>query len=169
LEIYRHCAPDATLEKVILINYEVKAMKNDDERSYERYKQYRRNKYRYEQEQIIFPIAVIVGLAVLISLWKYILIALAVIAALALVVVVLYLYLKKQLKSEQDIILSQEDAKEGVEAKINVYYNSQKVSFLFDIPSNVKDGQKFVAKDILFKNKKGKNIKKNVHFKVRVQ
>ena len=117
----------------------------------------------------MFPIAVIVGLAVLISLWKYILIALAVIAALALVVVVLYLYLKKQLKSEQDIILSQEDAKEGVEAKINVYYNSQKVSFFFDIPSNVKDGQKFVAKDILFKNKKGKNIKKNVHFKVRVQ
>ena len=114
-------------------------MKNDDERSYERYKQYRRNKYRYEQEQIIFPIAVIVGLAVLISLWKHILIALAVIVALALIVVVLYLYLKKQLKSEQDIILSQEDAKEGVEAKINVYYNSQKVSFLFDIPSNVKD------------------------------
>ena len=53
-------------------------MRNDDERSYERYKQYRRNKYRYEQEQIIFPIAIIVGGAILISLWKYILIAVAV-------------------------------------------------------------------------------------------
>ena len=144
-------------------------MKNDDERSYERYKQYRRNKYRYEQEQIMFPIAVIVGLAVLISLWKYILIALSVIAALALVVVVLFLYLKKQLKSEQDIILSQEDAKEGVEAKIYVSYKCQRVSFVFDIPSNVKDGQKFVAKNVLFKSKKGKSIKKNVHFKVRVK
>ena len=142
---------------------------NDDERSYERYKQYRRNKYRYEQEQIMFPIAVIVGLAVLISLWKYILIALAIIAVLALAVAVLYLYLKKQLKSEQDIVLSPEDAKYGVEAKINVSYNSQKVSFLFEIPPNVKDGKKLVAKNILFKNKKGKNVKKNVHFKVRVK
>lgn len=144
-------------------------MRSDDERSYERYKQYRRNKYRYEQEQIMFPIAVIIGLAVLISLWKYILIAMAIIAVLALVVTVLYIYLKKQLKSEQDIILSKEDAKEGVEAKINISYNSQIVSFVFDIPANVRDGQKFVAKNILFKNKKGKNVKKNVHFKVNVK
>ena len=165
MKIYRPYALDAILEKATLIEYEVIAM-NDDERSYERYKQYRRNKYRYEQEQIMFPIAVIVGLAVLISLWKYILIALAIIAVF---VAVLYLYLKKQLKSEQDIVLSPEDAKDGVEAKINVSYNSQKVSFLFEIPSNVKDGQKFVAKNILFKNKKGKNVKKNVHFKVRVK
>lgn len=34
-----------------------------DEHSYKRYKQYRRNKYRYEQEQITFPIAVILALA----------------------------------------------------------------------------------------------------------
>ena len=136
MKIYRPYALDAILEKATLIEYEVIAM-NDDERSYERYKQYRRNKYRYEQEQIMFPIAVIVGLAVLISLWKYILIALAIIAVLALAVAVLYLYLKKQLKSEQDIVLSPEDAKDGVEAKINVSYNSQKVSFLFEIPSNV--------------------------------
>ena len=141
-------------------------MRSDDQRSYERYKQYRRNKYRYEQEQIIFPIAVIVGLAVIISLWKYILIALAVVVILSLVVT---FYLKKQLKSEQDIILSQEDAKEGVEAKINVSYKCQRVSFVFDIPSNVKDGQKFVVKNVLFKSKKGKSIKKNVHFKVRVK
>ena len=168
MKIYRPYALDAILEKATLIEYEVIAM-NDDERSYERYKQYRRNKYRYEQEQIMFPVAVIVGLAVLISLWKYILIALAIIAVLALAVAVLYLYLKKQLKSEQDVVLSPEDAKDGVEAKINVSYNSQKASFLFEIPSNVKDGQKFVAKNILFKNKKGKNVKKNVHFKVRVK
>ena len=88
---------------------------------------------------------------------------------LAVVVAILYLYLKKQLKSEQDIVLSKEDAKEGVEAKISVLYDSQIVSFVFDIPSDVKDGQKFVAKNILFENKKGKKVKKNVHFKVIVQ
>ena len=144
-------------------------MKNDDERSYERYKRYRRNKYRYEQELIIFPIAIIVGLAVITSLWKYMLIALAVNVVLALAVAILYFYLKKQLKADQDIILSQENAKEGVEAKINVSYKTQRVSFNFDIPSNVKDGQKFVAKNVLFKNKAGKIIKKNVHFKVRLK
>ena len=144
-------------------------MRNDDERSYERYKQYRRNKYRYEQEQIIFPIAIIIGLSIIISLWKYILIAIAVVSFLAVVVAILYLYLKKQLKSEQDIVLSKEDAKEGVEAKISVLYDSQIVSFVFDIPSGVKDGQTFVAKNILFENKKGKKVKKNVHFKVIVQ
>ena len=84
MKIYRPYALGAILEKATLIDYEVIAM-NDDERSYERYKQYRRNKYRYEQEQIMFPVAVIVGLSVLISLWKFILIALAIIAVLALI------------------------------------------------------------------------------------
>lgn len=143
-------------------------MRNDDDRSYERYKQYRRNKYRYEQEQIVFPIAVILGLAIIISLWKYILIAIAAVLFLAVAVAILYLYLKKQLKSKQDIVLSKEDAKEGVEAKISVSYDSQIVSFVFNIPPDVKDGQKFVAKNILFENKKGKKVKKNVHFKVKV-
>ena len=142
-------------------------MKND-EKSYEQYKQYRQNKYRYEQEKIIFPIAVIVGIAILISLWKYIFIAIASICVLAAVAVFLYIYLKKQLVANQPIVLSKEDAKEGVEANISVIYDSQSVSFVFNIPPNVKDGQKFVAKNILFNNKKGKKIKKNVHFKVQV-
>ena len=143
-------------------------MRNDDERSYERYKQYRRNKYRYEQEQIIFPIAIIVGGAILISLWKYILIAVAVFFAFSVVVVIFYLHSKKQLKIEQDIVLSKEDTNEGVEAKINVSYNFQTVSFVFSIPPNAKDGQKFVARNILFEDKKGKIVKKNVHFKVQI-
>ena len=92
-------------------------MRNDDERSYERYKQYRRNKYRYEQEQIMFPIAIIVGGAILISLWKYILIAIAVICVLFVAVFVLYLYLKKQLKSEQDIVLSKKMPKKALKRK----------------------------------------------------
>ena len=61
----------------------VKAM-DRDERSYKRYKQYRRNKYRYEQEQIMFPIAVILGLALFIRYW-YVVIAIAAII-LALII-----------------------------------------------------------------------------------
>ena len=61
----------------------VKAM-DRDERSYKRYKQYRRNKYRYEQEQITFPIAVILGLALFIRYW-YVVIAIAAII-LALII-----------------------------------------------------------------------------------
>ena len=140
----------------------------NDERSYERYKQYRRNKYRYEQEQIVFPIAIIVGGAILISLLEYIFIAMVAIFVIAIAAAILYIYLKKQLKSKQDIVLSKEDAKEGVEAKISVSYDSQTVSFVFNIPSDVKDGQKFVAKNILLENKKGKKVKKNVHFRVKV-
>ena len=143
-------------------------MRNDDDRSYERYKQYRRNKYRYEQEQILFPLAIIFGGAILISLWKYILIAIVAVLVLAVAVAILYLYLKKQLKATQEVVLTKEDASEGVNAHINVAYDSQSVEFVYNIPPDVKDGQKFVAKNILFENKKGKKVKKNVHFKVKV-
>ena len=143
-------------------------MKNDDNRSYQRYKQYRRNKYRYEHEQIVFPVTVIICFAIIIGLWKYILIAISVVSIFAIAVVYIYIYLKKQLKSERTVVLSKEDAKEGVEAKISVLYDSQTVSFFFNIPPNVNDGQKFVAKNILFENKKGKKVKKNVHFKIQI-
>ena len=143
-------------------------MKNDDNRSYQRYKQYRRNKYRYEHEQIVFPVTVIICFAIIIGLWKYILIAISVVSIFAIAVVFTYIYLKKQLKLERTVVLSKEDAKEGVEAKISVLYDSQTVSFSFNIPPNVNDGQKFVAKNILFENKKGKKVKKNVHFKIQI-
>ena len=144
-------------------------MKTTDENSYERYKQYRQNKYRYEQEQILFPISIIIGIAILICLWKYILIAVAAVIVLVVAMATFYLYSKKQLKSNQPIVLSKADAKEGVNATINVTYDSQIISFDYDIPSGVKDGQKFTAKNILFENKKGKPIKKNVHFIIRIK
>ena len=144
-------------------------MRFDDDESYERYKQYRRNKYRYEQEQIIFPVTIVICISILISFWKYILIALVSIVAITAAVAILYWYLKKQLSATQPVFLTKEDAQDGAEAKINVTYDSQTVSFTFNIPPNVKDGQKFVAKNILFKNKKGKTVKKNVHFQVRIK
>ena len=109
-----------------------------------------------------------IGFAILISLWEYILIAIGIICALAIAAVFLYLYLNKQLKSNQEIVLSAEDVRDGVEANITVAYDSQMVTFRFGFPPNVRDGQKFVAKNILFESKKGRKVKKNVRFRVRV-
>ena len=39
---------------------------------------------------------------------------------------------------------------------------------MFDIPAGIEDEQKFVARNILFENKKGKTVRKNLHFKVKV-
>ena len=69
----------------------------NDDKSYERYKQYRLNKYRYEQEQIIFPLAIILIGATIIGLWKYIVLAIAIACAIAIICLFVYLYLKKQL------------------------------------------------------------------------
>ena len=48
----------------------------DDEKSYKRYKQYRNNRYRYQQEQVIFPIAVIIAMIIFFKYW-YIILAVA--------------------------------------------------------------------------------------------
>lgn len=143
-------------------------MKNNDDRSYERYKQYRRNKYRYEQEQIVFPIVVIIGLAIIISFWKYMLMAITLVCVLAIAAAFIYLCLKKQLKAEQPLILSQEDAKNGVRVRANIIYASKTVCVDTLTPPNAKNGQKFVVKNILVENKKGKKVKKNIHFKIQV-
>ena len=53
----------------------------DDEESYRRYKQYRRNRYRYEQEQITFPITVIIALMIFFKYWYIILSVAAIVLA----------------------------------------------------------------------------------------
>ena len=144
-------------------------MKNNDDRSYERYKQYRLNKYRYKQEQIIFPIGIIIGLAILIGLWKYILIAIGIISILGLAVLIWYLYAKKQLTAEQPILLTEDDARTGVNVAANITYHSKTVRVETDVPPNAKDGQKIVVKNVWFDNKKGKPVKKNVHLLIRIK
>ena len=78
-------------------------MRNDDDRSYERYKQNRRNKYRYEQEQITIPIAIIVGGAILMSLWRYILIAIAAVLVVAILLALIFLDSKKTYTVQFDL------------------------------------------------------------------
>lgn len=138
-----------------------------DNKSYERYKQYRLNKYTYEQEQITFPIAIILIGAAIISLWKYIVIAIAVACAIAIICLFIYLYLKKQLTG-QAITLTKEQAKDGVNATINISHKDSRAQLCLDIPANVKDGEKFVVKNVLFEDANGKTFKRNVRLIVKI-
>lgn len=142
-------------------------MKMNDEKAYERYRQYRLNKYRYEQEQITFPIAIILIGAAIISLWKYIVIAIAVACAIAIICLFIYLYLKKQL-AEQPIVLTKEQVNDGVNATVNILYKKSRATVCLDIPANVKDGETFVVKNVLFEDVNGKTVYKNVRLIIKV-
>ena len=144
-------------------------MSFNGDKSYERYKQYRLNKYRYEQEQIVFPISVIAILAAIISLWKYILITITAVGVIVIIALIIYRYLKKQVVAKQPIVLTEEDAREGVTANITVKYNSSVAKLELDIPPDVKDGQKFVIKNILFKDDTGKVRKKKLYLTVQIR
>ena len=144
-------------------------MSFNGDKSYERYKQYRLNKYRYEQEQIIFPISVIAILAAIISLWKYILITITAVGVIVIIALIIYRYLKKQVVAKQPIVLTEEDAREGVTANITVKYNSSVAKLELDVPPNVKDGQKFVIKNILFQDDTGKVRKKKLYLTVQIR
>ena len=144
-------------------------MSFNGDKSYERYKQYRLNKYRYEQEQIVFPISVIAILAAIISLWKYILITITAVGVIVIIALIIYRYLKKQVVAKQPIVLTEEDAREGVTANITVKYNSSVAKLELDVPPDVKDGQKFVIKNILFQDDAGKVRKKKLYLTVQIR
>ena len=144
-------------------------MSFNGDKSYERYKQYRLNKYRYEQEQIVFPISVIAILTAIISLWKYILITITAVGVIVIIALIIYRYLKKQVVAKQPIVLTEEDAREGVTANITVKYNSSVAKLELDVPPNVKDGQKFVIKNILFQDDTGKVRKKKLYLTVQIR
>ena len=88
-------------------------MKNYDEKSYKKYKQYRLNKYRYEQEQIYFPLAVILTGTVLISIRHYILLAIMIVAIAILTCFLLKKHLAKQMRAVQTLVISSEEAQDG--------------------------------------------------------
>ena len=140
----------------------------NEDKSYERYKQYRLNKYRYEQEQITFPIAVILILATIIGLWKYIVLAITIACGIAIVALLIYLHLKRQVTGTQPITLTKEQANDGVNATINITYKEYRAILAIDIPPNVKDGEKFVINNVTFEDGCGKQIKKRVHLKIKV-
>ena len=140
----------------------------NDEHSYELYKRYRLNKYRYQQEQIVFPVSIIAMLAIIISLWKYILIAFSSVVALAIAFWAIFQYINRKIIFSQPIVISEKDAREGVEARITITYQTSQAALALNIPNNVKDGQRFIAKNVIFESKGGTKTKKNVHFVIRV-
>ena len=140
----------------------------NDEHSYELYKRYRLNKYRYQQEQIVFPVAIIAMLAIIISLWKYILIAFSIVVAFATAFWAIFQYINRKIIFSQPIVISEKDAREGVEARITITYQTSQAALALNIPNNVKDGQRFTAKNVIFESKDGTKTKKNVHFVIRV-
>ena len=69
------------------------------DKSYERYRQYRENQYRYKVDQIVFPVGVIIILALLIQYWKLIVGVIAII----LFLIVFFAVRRKRIMKSTDL------------------------------------------------------------------
>ena len=137
-------------------------MKNDRDS----YEQYFMNRSRYEREQIIFPITIIIGIVIFLWLFKFILIAVVATAVLALAV---YLIFKRRLFSEQPIVLTKKQAREGAELRANIVYRSSSARVTVDIPAGVKDGERIIIKNVVFEDEKGKKSRKIVRLRIKIE
>ncbi len=140
-----------------------------EEKSYQQYKQYRRNRYRYEWEQIIFPITVLLILFAAISFRKQLLIAFACIAAIVVAYLLYQLYSAKQIYISEPIILTPQEAQQGTELDLFIRSHPATETITAKIPPNSKDGQKILLRNITIINEKGKRQKKNLHLKLQVK
>ena len=68
----------------------------------------------------------------------------------------------------QPIVLTKVEATDGVDATVNVSYKNAHATVCLDIPANVKDGEKFVIKNVLFEDANGKSVRKNVRLIVKI-
>ena len=144
-------------------------MHNYDEESYNGYKQYRLNKYRYEQEQIYFPLSIILIGTIIISIWHYILLAIIAITLAILTFLILEKYSSRRMKSVQPLVISSEEAQNGVEIKATIKNLQKPTTIILRIPPKAKNGQKYVAKNVEIqgKNEKKKNV--NIRFVVEIK
>ena len=144
-------------------------MKDYEEESYKRYKQYRRNKYRYEQEQLVFPLMIVLVGAAILAFWKKLVIA-AITVVFVIVVFLLYRkHRKKQIQSTQPLLLTSTEAQQGAELSITIKNTAKPITLDIVTPSNAKNGQTFVIKNVLVENNQGKKEKKNIWFRIEVQ
>ena len=143
-------------------------MGNYEEKSYERYKQYRLNKYRYEQEQITFPLAIILIGAVIMSIWHYILLGIAVITVAILTFFILEKYFLKQMCSVQKLVISSKEAQNGTEIEATINNIENPTTIVLKIPPKVKNGQKYIAKNVEIQNNSEKK-KVNIHFIIEIK
>ena len=143
-------------------------MNSYDEESYKRYKQYRLNKYRYEQEQITLPLAIILIGAVIMSIWHYILLAIIIIALAVSVFFILEKHFLKQMRSVQKLVISSNEAQNGTEIEATIKNIENPTTFILKIPPKVKNGQKYIAKNVEIQNNSEKK-KVNIHFIIEIK
>ena len=143
-------------------------MRDNEEKSYERYKQYRRNRYRYEYEQKIFPVILVFIGALIIRFRKQIVIA-SIIVVLLIITIFLYgKYRQKQMKAKQPLVLTREEARQGTELNITLNNAIQPTTLNITTPANADNGQRFVVRNISIKNEQGKVEKKDIWFVIEV-
>lgn len=144
-------------------------MKDYKEESYKRYKQYRRNKYRYEQEQIYFPLMIVLVGAAILTFWKQIVIATIIVIFLVVAFLLYKKHRKKQMQATTPLLLTSTEAQQGAELSITIQNTAKPITLDIVTPSNAKNGQKIVVKNVLIENERGKKEKKNIWFKIELQ
>ena len=144
-------------------------MNDYDERSYKRYKQYRLNKYRYEQNQVLFPLLLILLGALVISIWRYILLAIGIILLIVLFLFFRKRYRSEQMRSVQELIISSEEARNGVKIDATVLDSQVETIITLNIPANTKNGQTYIAKNVEIQDASGKKKKVDIHFVIAVR
>ena len=144
-------------------------MKDYEEESYKRYKQYRCNKYRYEQEQIYFPLTIVLVGAAILAFGKQIVIAAIIVVFLVVAFLLYRKHRKKQMQATQPLLLTSVEAQQGAGLSITIKNTAKPITLDIVTPSNAKNGQKFVVKNVLVENEQGKKEKKNIWFKIEVQ
>ena len=143
-------------------------MNNYDEESYKRYKQYRLNKYRYEQEQKL-PLYIIILLGILSTVWHYILFALVLFVIIFFAIAIYRALRKKEMTVEQPIILTSEEAENGTELEVYIKNIDVPLTLNVKIPPKTKNGQKFALRNVRTKNVSGKIVKMDIYFTIEIR
>lgn len=143
-------------------------MDNYSEMSYKRYKQYRLNRYRYEQEQKIVPLTIVLAAAAVMCIWQYIVLT----VTISVLAIVAFLILEKsvlrKMKCVQNLVISSEEAKSGTEIEAIINNTQPPTIVLLKIPPKAKSGQKYVAKNVeIEKNSQKKKV--NIYFTIEVK
>ena len=140
-----------------------------DENSYDSYRQYRLNRYRYEQDMWMLPLGIIIAGAILNFIWPYILIGAIVVS----VVVLAFFFWRKRkpgkMRSAQPLVLTPEEALRGVNINAEIANIGKPMTIRIHIPPNTKSGQKYIAKNVEIENQSGKKQTVDILFEIIVE
>ena len=73
------------------------------------------------------------------------------------------------MQATQPLLLTSVEAEQGAELSITIQNTAKPIVLDVVTPSNAKNGQKIVVKNVLIENERGKKEKKNIWFKIEVQ